>query len=42
MYRYRMPFCFVHIEDAIKTSGMEGQMQVMDLTELVDQHLVRG
>jgi Fe-S oxidoreductase len=35
------PFCLVHIEDAIKTSGLEGQMQVKDLCELVDQHLVR-
>ena len=35
------PFCLVHIEDAIKTSGMEGKMQVVDLSELVDQHLVR-
>jgi Fe-S oxidoreductase len=35
------PFCLVHIEDAIKTSGLEGKMQVKDLCELVDQHLVR-
>ncbi len=35
------PFCMVNIEDAIKVSGMEGKMSVMDLTELVDQHLVR-
>ena len=35
------PFCLVHIEDAIKTSGMEGEMEAIDLTELVDKHLVR-
>ncbi len=36
------PFCMVNIEDAIKVAGMEGKMSVMDLTELVDQHMVRG
>jgi len=35
------PFCMVNIEDAIKVSGMEGKMTAVDLTELVDQHLVR-
>ncbi len=35
------PFCMVNIEDAIKVAGMEGKMSVLDLTELVDQHLVR-
>jgi Fe-S oxidoreductase len=35
------PFCMVNIEDAIKGAGMEGKMSVMDLTELVDQHMVR-
>lgn len=34
------PFCMVNIEDAIKVAGMEGKMSVIDLTELVDQHLV--
>jgi Fe-S oxidoreductase len=34
------PFCMVNIEDAIKVAGMEGKMSVVDLTELVDQHLV--
>jgi hypothetical protein len=29
----------VNIEDAIKTSGLEGQMRVMDLTELAAAHL---
>jgi Fe-S oxidoreductase len=35
------PFCMVNIEDAIKVSGMEGKMSAIDLTELVDRHLVR-
>jgi Fe-S oxidoreductase len=35
------PFCMVNIEDAIKVSGMEGKMTAIDVTELVDQHLVR-
>ena len=35
------PFCMVNVEDAIKVSGMEGKMTAIDLTELVDQHLVR-
>ncbi|MEW5908189.1 MAG: (Fe-S)-binding protein, partial [Thermodesulfobacteriota bacterium] len=29
------PFCMVNIEDAIKTSGLEGKMQVMDIVELM-------
>ncbi|MBW1780522.1 MAG: (Fe-S)-binding protein [Deltaproteobacteria bacterium] len=28
------PFCFIHFEDAIKTGGMEHEMQVVDLMEL--------
>ncbi len=36
------PFCMVNIEDAIKVAGMEGKMSVTDLTELVDQHMVRA
>jgi len=35
------PFCMVNIEDAIKVAGMEGRMSVVDLTELVDQNIVR-
>ena len=35
------PFCMVNIEDAIKVSGQEGKMTAVDLTELVDRHLVR-
>ncbi len=36
------PFCMVNIEDAIKTSGLEGQMQVIDIVELIDRHLIRS
>ena len=35
------PFCMVNIEDAIKVAGLEGKMSVLDLTELVDHHIVR-
>ena len=35
------PFCMVNIEDAIKVAGMEAKMAAIDLTELVDQHIVR-
>ncbi len=34
------PFCMVNIEDAIKTSGLEGKMEVIDLVELIDRHIV--
>ncbi len=34
------PFCLVNIEDAIKVSGLEGQMEALDLTELVERHLM--
>ena len=34
------PFCMVNIEDAIKVAGMEGRMTALDLTEVVEQHLV--
>ncbi|MFH1885223.1 MAG: (Fe-S)-binding protein, partial [Pseudomonadota bacterium] len=36
------PFCKVNIEDAIKTSGLEGQMEVLDLAELVDRQMAGG
>lgn len=36
------PFCMVNIEDAIKVAGLEGEMSVIDLTELVDQQIVRA
>ena len=35
------PFCMVNIEDAIKVAGLEGKMTAIDLTELVDQQMVR-
>jgi Fe-S oxidoreductase len=34
------PFCLVQIEDGIKTSGLEGEMEVIDLVELINDHLV--
>jgi len=33
------PFCLVNMEDAIKVAGLEGQMEAIDLAELVAQHL---
>ena len=33
------PFCMINLEDAVKTSGLEGKMEVIDLVELVDRHL---
>ncbi|MBW2370842.1 MAG: (Fe-S)-binding protein [Deltaproteobacteria bacterium] len=33
------PFCMINIADAIKTSGLEGKMEVIDLVQLVDQQL---
>ncbi len=34
------PFCLVNIEDGIKTSGLEGKVKVMDITELILQQLL--
>jgi Fe-S oxidoreductase len=34
------PYCMVNIEDAIKVAGMEGKMAAIDLTELVEKHLL--
>jgi Fe-S oxidoreductase len=34
------PFCLVHMEDAIKTTGMEGKMEAIDLVELVNRQLL--
>jgi Fe-S oxidoreductase len=34
------PFCMVNIEDAIKVAGLEGQMEAIDLAELIDRHMV--
>jgi Fe-S oxidoreductase len=35
------PFCMVNIEDAIKVAGLEGKMNAIDLTELVEKHMVQ-
>jgi Fe-S oxidoreductase len=34
------PFCLINIEDAIKTSGKEGKIEVIDLAELVEKSLL--
>jgi Fe-S oxidoreductase len=34
------PFCLVNIEDAIKVSGLEGQLEAIDLCELIAKHLI--
>jgi Fe-S oxidoreductase len=34
------PFCLVNIEDAIKVSGLEGEMEAIDLCELILKHMV--
>ena len=31
------PFCTINLEDAVKTTGREGTMEVLDLAELVDR-----
>ncbi len=33
------PFCLVNMEDAIKVAGMEGQMEAIDLSELIVRHM---
>ncbi len=33
------PFCLVNMEDAIKVAGLEGQMEAIDLAELVANHI---
>ncbi|MEX1301412.1 MAG: (Fe-S)-binding protein, partial [Desulfotignum sp.] len=33
------PFCLVNIQDAIKVSGKEGEMEALDFTELIVRHL---
>jgi len=33
------PFCLVNIQDAIKVAGKEGEIEVLDFTELIEQHL---
>ena len=32
------PFCLINLEDAIKTTGNEGKIEVIDLVELVDKY----
>ncbi len=34
------PFCLVNMEDAIKVAGLEGEMEVLDLAELIERHLI--
>jgi len=34
------PFCMVQLEDAVKTSGLEGAMEVIDLVELIERHII--
>ncbi len=34
------PFCLVNIEDAIKVAGLEGEMEAIDLCELIEQHMI--
>lgn len=33
------PFCMVNMEDAIKVAGLDGQLEAIELTELIDQHM---
>jgi Fe-S oxidoreductase len=34
------PFCLVNIQDAIKVAGKEGEIEALDFTELIEQHLI--
>ena len=34
------PFCLVNIEDAIKVAGLEGEMEAIDLCELIEKHMI--
>ena len=36
------PFCLVNIEDAIKVAGLEGEMEAIDLCELIEKHMING
>ena len=31
------PFCLIHLEDALKTTGRAERMEVLDLAELVER-----
>jgi len=33
------PFCLVNIQDAIKVAGKEGEMEALDFTQLIEEHL---
>ncbi|HMK35211.1 MAG TPA: (Fe-S)-binding protein [Desulfomonilaceae bacterium] len=33
------PFCLINLEDAVKTTGNEGKIEVLDLVELVDRSM---
>ena len=33
------PFCLINLEDAVKTSGREGKIEVLDIAEVVEQAL---
>jgi Fe-S oxidoreductase len=33
------PFCLVNMEDAIKVAGLEGQMEAIDLSELIARQI---
>jgi len=33
------PFCLVNIQDAVKVAGKEGEIEALDFTELIEQHL---
>ncbi len=34
------PFCLVNVEDAIKVAGLEGEMEAVDLSELIEKQLI--
>lgn len=36
------PFCLVNIEDAIKVAGLEGQLEAIDLSELIFRQIQKG
>jgi Fe-S oxidoreductase len=33
------PFCLINLEDAVKTTGNEGKIEIIDLVELVDKSM---
>jgi Fe-S oxidoreductase len=34
------PFCLVNIEDGIKVAGLEGEVEAVDLCELIEKHMI--